>query len=86
MLVVPIRLFPGWQVGKENINSSGSDGMGGESGSTVICHRNLSCFDRKRAMRKDGEVFSASFSCTAWENSFRGWTDRKNSQLNETQI
>lgn len=81
MPVVPNRLFPGWQVGEESGNSSGFDGMEGGRGSAVIYFRNLSRFDKKRAMRKDGEAFSASFGCTDWEISFRRWADGKTSQL-----
>lgn len=56
--MVPIRLFPGWQVGEE-METSGIDGMKGGSESIVIYEGNLSGFDRKGAMRKDGEAFSA---------------------------
>lgn len=43
----------------------------------------LSHFDRKGALRKVGEVFSASFSCT---DCFRRWANGKNSQLKKTPI
>lgn len=58
--------------------------MEGGSGSVVIYLRNLSHFDRKGAMRSHGDVFSASFSCTDWEISFRRWANGKNSQLKKT--
>lgn len=41
------------------METSGIDGMKGESESMVIYEGNLSGFDRKGAMRKDGEAFSA---------------------------
>lgn len=52
------------------METSGIDGMKGGSESMVIYEGNLSGFDRKGAMRKDGEAFSAPSIYTDQEDQF----------------